>query len=232
MLEAADAAELLGGRGCLFFCACVAGSFGRQRDSCKRRSGGMNEMLEIRWHGRGGQGVKTAALLLAESVATAGRYVQAFPEYGPERMGAPVLAFNRISSSPIALRCHVNEPGVVVVLDSSLIGKVDVAGGLPENGAILVNTGRSPAEMRGRLGIQGRRIFTVDATQIAAETLGMPIPNTPMIGALLRVSGLIAFKEFLNSVRVQLEHKFKTKPSVIEGNMRAIERAYAEVKTE
>ncbi|MCL6451988.1 MAG: 2-oxoacid:acceptor oxidoreductase family protein [Acetobacteraceae bacterium] len=192
----------------------------------------MSELLEIRWHGRGGQGAKTAAVLLAEVVSAAGRYIQGFPEYGPERMGAPVLAFNRISDRPIDLHCHVTEPDVVVVLDPTLLGKAGVSEGLAADGSVLVNTPRPPGEIRRELGLSFGRVFTVDASQIAVDTLGKNIPNTPMIGALVRVTGVMGLDEFLPLMKVQLQEKFKAKGDVVEGNLKAIERAYREVRGE
>jgi pyruvate ferredoxin oxidoreductase gamma subunit len=190
----------------------------------------LEKFIEVRWHGRGGQGAKTAAMLLAEAASDAGLYIQAFPEYGPERMGAPVLAFNRISSKPIRLHCHVNEPDIVVVLDPTLIGKVDVANGLSEDGVLLVNTDLPPAEIRKQLKLEGKKVFTVDASRISMETIGRPIPNTPMMGALIKVTGILPFEAFMEVTKVQLEEKFRTKPEVIKGNLEAIERAYQEVE--
>ncbi len=190
----------------------------------------MEKLVEVRWHGRGGQGAKTAAMLLAEAASDAGLYIQAFPEYGPERMGAPVLAFNRISSEPIRLRCHVNEPDIVVVLDPTLLGKVDVAGGLSEDGVLLINTDMTPADIRKQLQLSGKKIFTVDASKISMDTIGRPIPNTPMMGALIKATGILPFESFMDVMKVQLEEKFRTKPEVIKGNLEAIERAYQEVE--
>ncbi|HHY99059.1 MAG TPA: pyruvate synthase [Firmicutes bacterium] len=192
----------------------------------------MQDLLEIRWHGRGGQGAKTAAILLGEAAAEAGKYIQAFPEYGPERMGAPVLAFNRISDSPIRLHCHVEKPSIVVILDPTLVGKTDVTGGVPEDGIYLVNTSLSPAEIRVRLNIEGGRIFTVDATQIALDAIGRDIPNTPMMGALIKATGILDLESFVTDTRRKLEKKFRSKPEVIEGNIQAIRRAYEEVRGE
>ncbi len=192
----------------------------------------MEKLIEVRWHGRGGQGAKTAAMLLAEAAADAGMYIQAFPEYGPERMGAPVLSFNRISSAPIRMRCHVSRPQIVVVLDSTLIGKVDVADGLPEDGIILINTPMSPADMRKYLNLEGKKVYTIDANQISLETIGRPIPNTPMMGALMKVTEILPFDSFMAVTKLQLEEKFRSKPEVIAGNLKAIERAYLEVKGE
>jgi pyruvate ferredoxin oxidoreductase gamma subunit len=192
----------------------------------------MEGLLEIRWHGRGGQGAKTAAMLLAEVFSAAGRFIQGFPEYGPERMGAPVLAFNRVSDEPISLHCHVTEPELVVVLDPTLIGKAGVTDGLPKDGRILVNTPASPAEMRQRLGLKDGRVFTVDATQISLDTMGRNIPNTPMMGALVRVADLMEFDAFLSLVRTQLEDKLKGKKDLVAGNIAAMERAFKEVRGE
>lgn len=190
----------------------------------------MAELLEIRWHGRGGQGAKTAAILMGEAVSASGKYIQAFPEYGPERMGAPVLAFNRISDEPIRLHCQVANPAMVVVLDATLIGKADVTAGVPEDGLYIINTNLSPSEMREQLGLTGGKVYTLDATQISMETIGRPIPNTPMMGALIRTSGLLTIDEFIANTRDRLEAKFR--PDIVEKNIQAIERAYQEVQGE
>ena len=190
----------------------------------------MAELLEIRWHGRGGQGAKTAAILLGEAVSASGKYIQAFPEYGPERVGAPVLAFNRISDEPIRLHCQVANPAIVVVLDSTLIGKADVTAGVPEDGLYIINTNLSPGEMRKQLGLTGGKVYTLDATEISMETIGRPIPNTPMMGALIRTSGLLTIDEFVANTRDRLEAKFR--PDIVEKNIQAIERAYQEVQGE
>lgn len=192
----------------------------------------MAKALEIRWHGRGGQGAKTAAILLGEAASASGKYIQAFPEYGPERMGAPVLAFNRISDQPISVHCHVSNPEIVVVLDPTLIGKANVTGGVPEDGIYIVNTSESPAGMKQRLGVNGARVFTVDATQISIDSIGRAIPNTPMMGALIKATGILDINDFITDTRHKLEEKFRNKPEVIEGNIKAIERAYEEVKGE
>ena len=190
----------------------------------------MAELLEIRWHGRGGQGAKTAAILLGEAVSASGKYIQAFPEYGPERMGAPVLAFNRISEEPIRLHCQVANPAMVVVLDATLIGKADVTAGVPEDGLYIINTNLSPEEMREQLGLTGGKVYTLDATQISMETIGRAIPNTPMMGALIRTTGLLTIDEFVRNTRERLEAKFR--PDIVDKNIKAIERAYQEVQGE
>lgn len=192
----------------------------------------MAKVLEIRWHARGGQGAKTAALMLAESVAEMGKYVQGFPEYGPERMGAPIQAFNRISDEPIYIHSNVVNPDIVMVLDSTLIGKANITDGVPEDGIYIINTTKTPAEVRKMLGVKGGKIYTVDANQISLETIGRPIPNTPMMGAFIKATGIIPFDEFMARMREQLAKKFKSKPEVIECNLKAIERAYQEVKGE
>jgi len=189
----------------------------------------MENTFEIRWHGRGGQGAKTVALLFGELLAASGKYIQAFPEYGPERMGAPIQSFNRISSLPITLHCGVEKPSVVVVLDSSLLETVDVCSGLSEDGILLVNTDEEAIVLKKKLGFKGK-IWTLDASKISQETIGREMPNTPMMGALVKATGLVDIETVLQKTRVTLEKKFRDKPEVIEGNIKAIERAYEEVK--
>jgi pyruvate ferredoxin oxidoreductase gamma subunit len=192
----------------------------------------MKELTEIRWHGRGGQGAKTAALLFADAALEQGKYVQAFPEYGPERMGAPVAAFNRLSSKPILLHSGITSPEIVVVLDPTLVDTVDITEGMPENGTILINTEKSPSDIKKELNLTGGiKVFAVDASTISKETIGRDIPNTPMLGALIKATGLLDFNVMVEDTRKKLEKKFKSKPEVIEGNIRAIERAYKEVKS-
>lgn len=190
----------------------------------------MSDLLEIRWHGRGGQGAKTAALLLAEAALATGKYIQAFPEYGPERMGAPVQAFNRLSDEPIKRHCAVKEPKVVVVLDPTLMNAVDVTSGLPQDGILIVNTTETPKQLREQISLVGRTLYTVDASKISRETIGRDVPNTPLLGALIKVTGLISLENMLLDTRKKLEKKFRHKPEVIEGNLKAIERAYKEIK--
>jgi pyruvate ferredoxin oxidoreductase gamma subunit len=190
-------------------------------------------MLEVRWHGRGGQGAKTAALLLAEAAAAAGKRIQAFPEYGPERMGAPVTSYNRISNEEITLHCGVTNPNFVAVLDPTLIDTNDVTEGIPEGGIIVVNTPLSPEEMAERLGLDGDskiKVFTVDADTISKETIGRVIPNTPMLGALVRATGVLELDELLEDTKGKLEQKFRNRPEIIQGNLEAIRRADQEVK--
>ena len=192
----------------------------------------MKDLVEIRWHGRGGQGAKTAALLLADAALSSGKYVQAFPEYGPERMGAPVASFNRVASGPIYLHSGVTSPHVVIVLDPTLVDSVDITEGVPQDGVIIINTEKAPADIRKALGITGAiKVFTVDASKISTETIGRDIPNTPMLGALIKATGMLDFKEMFDDMKKKLEKKFKTKPEVVEGNLKAIERAYNEVRS-
>jgi pyruvate ferredoxin oxidoreductase gamma subunit len=190
----------------------------------------MSEFVEIRWHARGGQGAVTAAKALAETALQEGKYVQAAPEYGPERAGAPLRAFNRISEKPIRLHSAVIAPKVVVVLDPTLVGAVDISEGTPEDAMIIVNTPGTPGEIRQKMALKGRKIFTVDATKIALDTFGLPIPNTPMMGALVRVTGLLKLDNVLKDVEKTLGKKFVGK--VVEGNLQAVRRAYEEVRGE
>lgn len=190
----------------------------------------MSSFWEIRWHGRGGQGAVTAAKFLAEVALTKDFYFQAFPEYGAERMGAPIQAFTRISETPIYIRSAIEKPDVVVVLDQTLIGAVNVLEGLKNDTIILVNTSLSPAEVKKNLGLEDKknRIFTVDATKIALETIGRPIPNTPLVGALIKATGLFKLEDVIEGLKVSFGKKFSEE--VIEGNIAAIRRAYEEAK--
>ncbi len=190
----------------------------------------MNNMLEIRWHGRGGQGAVTAAKVLAESVSSGGKFIQAFPEYGSERMGAPVQAFTRISDTPIVIHSQVTDPSVVVVLDATLLKTVDILAGLPEDGVLIVNTKEAPTTIRASIGVAGRKVYTVDATGISLKHLGRNIPNTPMIGALLKVTGLTELSTVTEDFKKKFQRKFR--PEVIEGNLKAIAEAYQEVNSE
>ncbi|MBR3772225.1 MAG: 2-oxoacid:acceptor oxidoreductase family protein [Clostridium sp.] len=183
----------------------------------------MNEKsLEIRWHGRGGQGAKTAALLLADVAFKTGAYVQGFPEYGPERMGAPITAYNRISKDEIRVHSNIYTPDLVVVVDETLLESVDVTAGLKEDGAIIVNTSKTAEEIAEHLnGYQGR-VFTVDARKISVEALGKYFPNSPMLAAAVAVSEVMEQDEFIKEMRASYQHKFAKKPEVIEGNMNAL----------
>jgi pyruvate ferredoxin oxidoreductase gamma subunit len=189
----------------------------------------MTKLIEVRWHGRGGQGVVTAGKVLAESALDTGLYFQAFPEYGPERMGAPIQAFTRISDKPIDLHCQIENPDVVVVLDPTLLGTVKVTEGLKEGGILLVNTSGSPAEIRKQLDLPTGRVFTVDASHIAIETMGREITNTPMLGALVQVTGLFKVDDIVEQTRQRFGKK-KMKADIVEANVTAIRRAAEEVK--
>ncbi len=190
-----------------------------------------NDLLEIRWHGRGGQGAVTASEILAEAALEEGKYFQAFPDYGPERMGAPVRAYTRISSAPIRMHCQITHPDAVVVLDPTLIGVVDFTEGLKDGGIVIVNIGASPAELKQRLGFKGGKLFTVDATRIAIDTIGKNIPNTPLVGALLKALGGVLSKEaVLDGVKKKMGTKVSEK--LVKANVVAFERAYNEVKGE
>ena len=192
---------------------------------------GLGDILtEIRWHARGGQGAVTAAKMVAELALGQGKYFQAFPEYGPERSGAPIVAFTRVSDEPIQIYAGVEHPGIVVVLDSSLLGAVDVTKGAPEDAVVLVNSEAEPAELRKHYGLRGGRLFTIAATRIATETIRRPIPNTPMVGALTRITGLFPIEKVVEFLRADFGKKFP--PKVVEGNILAITRAYEEVKGE
>ncbi|MCG8501235.1 MAG: 2-oxoacid:acceptor oxidoreductase family protein [Firmicutes bacterium] len=190
----------------------------------------MSKVVEIRWHGRGGQGAKTASLLLADAAFNTGKYIQGFPEYGPERMGAPITAYNRISDERVTVHSNIYEPNYVVVVDETLIGSVDVTAGLQENGAIIVNTQKSPEQIREKLnGYQGK-ICTVDARTISIDALGKYFPNTPMLAAVVKVSRIMDENAFVKDMEESFAHKFASKPQVIEGNMQALKRALTEVK--
>ena len=191
----------------------------------------MSSMVEIRWHGRGGQGAKTASLLLAEAAFNMGKYSQGFPEYGPERMGAPIKAYNRISDERSSLHQNVYEPNYVVVVDETLLSAVDVTAGLKEGGAVIINTSKSPDEIRPQLQGYKGKVCTIDASTIAGEELGnRSLSNTAMLSAVVKVSGVIAEDAYLKDMEHSVSHKFASKPHVIEPNLRAINRAVKEVK--
>ena len=190
----------------------------------------MGKVVEIRWHGRGGQGAKTASLLLADAAFNTGKYIQGFPEYGPERMGAPITAYNRISDERLTIHSNIYEPDYVVVVDDTLLSSVDVTAGLKESGAIIINTTKTPEEVRPLLKGYKGKVCTIDARTISIETLGKYFPNTPMLGAVVKVSGIMDEEVFLKDMADSFKHKFASKPEVIEGNMKALERSMQEVK--
>ncbi len=189
----------------------------------------MKDSLEIRWHGRGGQGAKTAALLLADVAFETGKFVQGFPEYGPERMGAPITAYNRISDSEIKLHSNIYEPDYVVVVDETLLESVDVTAGLKKKGAIVINSAGSVDELRPYLrGYEGK-VYVIDARRISEEALVKYYPNSPMLAAIVKVCGVMDEESFFAQMEGSFRHKFASKPEVIEGNMKALRMAYAEV---
>ena len=190
----------------------------------------MENLIEIRWHGRGGQGAKTASLLLADAAFNTGKYIQGFPEYGPERMGAPITAYNRISNTPITIHSNIYEPDYVVVVDDTLLESVDVTSGLKETGAIVINTTKSADYLKSVLKGYNGGIYTIDARKISEEALGRYFPNTPMLAAIVKVSGVMSDEDFLEDMKGSFKHKFAKKPEVIEGNMKALELALKEVK--
>ena len=190
----------------------------------------MQNTVEIRWHGRGGQGAKTACLRLADAAFSSGKYVQGFPEYGPERMGAPITAYNRISDERCTVHSNIYDPDYVVVVDESLIETVDVTKGLNPEGAIIINTPKSPAEVRKELGDYPGRVCTIDARRISEEILGKNFPNTPMLAAAVKVSGVVDADQFVSNMEASFKHKFATKPQVIAGNMTVLTKSMQEVQ--
>lgn len=190
----------------------------------------MNNLIEIRWHGRGGQGAKTASLLLADAAFNTGKYIQGFPEYGPERMGAPITAYNRISNNPITIHSNIYEPDYVVVVDDTLLETVDVAAGLKETGAIIINTTKDNDYLIKALNGYKGEIYKIDAKKISIEALGKYFPNTPMLAAIVKVSKIMTDEDFLADMVGSFKHKFAKKPEVIEGNMKALEMALKEIE--
>ncbi len=189
----------------------------------------MKDMIEIRWHGRGGQGAKTASLLLADAAFNTGKYIQGFPEYGPERMGAPITAYNRISTNPIRIHSNIYEPDFVVVVDDSLLKSVDVTAGLKKEGAIVINTTKGIDEIKPLLNGYEGNVYTIDARQVSIEALGKYFPNTPMLAAIVKVTGIMDEEAFIKDMEGSFKHKFAKKPEVIEGNMKAIKLALEKV---
>ena len=190
----------------------------------------MKNGIEIRWHGRGGQGAKTAALLLADVAFKTGKHVQGFPEYGPERMGAPITAYNRISSDVIRVHSNIYDPDFVAVVDETLLHTVDVTAGLKKEGAIIVNTAKSKEEIMPQINGYEGRVVTIDARTISEEALGKYFPNSPMLAAVVATTGVMPKETFLHEMRASYKHKFAKKPEVIDGNMKALEMAFAAVE--
>ncbi len=187
----------------------------------------MADIIEIRWHGRGGQGAKTASEVLAEAVIRDGKFIQSFPEYGPERMGAPVQAYNRLSDERIDIHSNVYNPDYVVVLDPTLLESGGVTDGLREDGALIVNTDLPPEKVKEKMGFKGK-VFGLDAYKIAREEIGRPMANTPCLGALIKATGITNLDNVKEALRRHLGSKLSEK--VLDANIRAIERAYKEVK--
>ncbi len=184
-------------------------------------------MIELRWHGRGGQGAKTASQFLGEAALETGKFIQAFPEYGPERAGAPMKAFTRISDKPINIHSSVTNPVVSIVIDPTLVGAIDVTEGMDEKCALIVNTDKSPDDLKKELNFKGK-VATVDATKIALDTLGIPMPNMPMLGALLKVNSLVSIEELSDIVKNKFLKKIGEQKT--NANIEGIKRAYNEVK--
>lgn len=180
-----------------------------------------SKIIEIRWHGRGGMGVVTSAEIVAQAAIAEGKYAQAFPSFGPERRGAPVAAFVRISAKePIRVRSEILTPDVVVIFDERLIEAANATAGLKENGVVVLNTNRPVSEIEKEL--EGKwELATVDASKIAMETLGVPIVNTTMVGALIKVTGIIS----LESLEEPLRRRFGR---IADRNIATMKRAYAE----
>ncbi len=190
----------------------------------------MKNTVEIRWHGRGGQGAKTAALMLADAAFMTGKHVQGFPEYGPERMGAPITAYNRISDNPIRVHSNIYDPDYVVVVDETLLESVDVTNGLKPEGAIVINTTKTPEEVKPHLKGYTGGVYTIDAREISEKCLGKYFPNSPMLAAIAAISGVMDKEDFFREMEASYRHKFSKKPEVIEGNMKALHMAYEEVE--
>jgi pyruvate ferredoxin oxidoreductase gamma subunit len=189
----------------------------------------MKETIEIRWHGRAGQGVVTAAATLADVLSSEkDLHVQAFPEFGAEKRGAPVLAFNRISKKPIRSHSQVYYPDIVIVTDPSLLGTVDVTSGAKDDAIFIMNTTFDISLVRNRLSLQDKKIYSLDAYTIASDELGRAIPNVPMVAALVKVTEIMDLKKFKEKIKVSLGKKLRRE--VVEMNMKTIDRAFREVK--
>jgi pyruvate ferredoxin oxidoreductase gamma subunit len=186
----------------------------------------MSQMIEVRWHGRAGQGVVTAGELLGEAAMEMGKYFQSFPEYGAERMGAPIKSYTRISESPIEIHCPILEPDVVIVVNPNLIGVVDLTEGVKDNGTLIMNSSESPAAIRKRLGYKGGSLWCVDASQIAMQEIKRDIPSTMMLAVVAKATGIVQLEAVVELARERLSARLR--PEIVEANVRALERAYAE----
>ena len=181
-------------------------------------------MIEIRWHGRGGQGAWTASLLLAQSALIEGKHVQSFPEFGPERMGAPIRAYTRVSDETIDVHSGVYEPGIAVVLDPTLLSAVNVLEGMPDNGKLIVNDRKSPEQLRRDHKISGREVWVVPATDLSIEMIGRNIPNTAMLGATVKATNVVKLESLMEATRQRFSGK------IGDINVQLIKRAYQEAK--
>lgn len=190
----------------------------------------MKNMTEIRWHGRGGQGAKTACLLLADAAFASGKYVQGFPEYGPERMGAPITAYNRISNDCCTIHSNIYNPDYVVVVDETLLSSQDVTHGLNPDGAIVINSEHKAEDLRPLLRGYKGKVFTINAREISEKYLGRYFPNTPMLAAIVQVSKVVEPERFIQDMEASFKHKFASKPQVVEGNMNCLREAMKEVR--
>ena len=190
----------------------------------------MKNMTEIRWHGRGGQGAKTASLLLADAAFMAGKYVQSFPEYGPERAGAPITAYNRISDVRLSVHSNIYTPDYVVVVDETLLESVDVTSGLSPDGAIIINSAKKGSELRPLLRGYTGKVYTVDAGTVSRRNLGAYFPNTPMLAAVVAVSKCVDPERFMKDMEDSYRHKFAAKPQVVQGNLDCLSQAMKEVR--
>ena len=179
-------------------------------------------MIEVRLHGRGGQGAVTSAELLALAAINEGKYAQAFPSFGPERRGAPVIAFCRIDDKPIRIRSAIYKPDLVLVLDPGILRLVNVTSGLKEDGILIANTKYSGKELRKELGIK-HALATVNATHIAMEELGLPITNTTMLGSLLKAREILPFDSLIDPLKKRFGR-------IAEKNIKVFTRAYQETE--
>jgi pyruvate ferredoxin oxidoreductase gamma subunit len=189
----------------------------------------MAKAIEIRWHGRGGQGTVTAAKVLADACLSGGGYVQAFPEYGPERAGAPIRAFNRISEHVIRMYGPVLHPKVICIADATLMDAVNVTEGAPDDAIYVVNTSKDPKEVRAKLQARdSQKVFAVDATKIAVDSFGRPLPNSSMLGAVNKAVSIVEMDVLVDNVKKSFGKKFAQK--IIDGNINATKRGFEEVK--
>ena len=181
-------------------------------------------MVELRFHGRGGQGAVTSAELLAQTAIAEGKFAQAFPSFGPERRGAPVMAYSRIQDSPVRNRTAVQTPDIVIVLDPSILSIANTSDGMTDEGVQIVNSNRPASELREEFGLKGK-IVTVNANRIASEEIGRVITNTTMLGALLKATGIVDKDGLIEQVKVRFGR-------IAEGNIRALNRAFEEAVIE